>query len=329
MKTQVYFVLCGFLLPIASTARLDPYNVDRHQISVSGISSGACMATQFHVVHSRDIMGVGMIAGAPYMCAEGSAITATSMCTKTPNYVSVSALQAITSSAAFVFNIDSTSHMKNDKVWIFSGTQDSVVNPGAGAKIRDYYSHYVTSGSIKTVFDVPAEHSMPTAAYGGQCDKLNSANYLNKCHYNAAFEMLNFIYGGHLRNPTTAKGSLIQFDQSDFFYFAPPITYSMDNKGYVYIPSGCQNKQTACKLHIAFHGCEMGQSRIGDAYVRHAGYNEVGEANNIIILYPQAVSTLTNPHSCWDWWGYTGYTYATSSGFQITAVYRMMDRVIR
>ena len=52
-----------------------------------------------------------------------------------------------------------------------------------------------------------------------------------------------------------------------------------------------------------------GRSRIGDKYVRHAGYNEVGEANNIIILYPQVTATLTNPMGCWDWWGYTGPLY--------------------
>ena len=39
------------------------YNVDSSQVSVSGISSGACMATQFHVAHSRDVMGVGLVAG--------------------------------------------------------------------------------------------------------------------------------------------------------------------------------------------------------------------------------------------------------------------------
>jgi hypothetical protein len=37
----------------------------------------------------------------------------------------------------------------------------------------------------------------------------------------------------------------------------------------------------------------------------NAGYNQVGEANNIIILYPQAISVSVNPYGCWDWWGYT------------------------
>jgi len=48
---------------------------------------------------------------------------------------------------------------------------------------------------------------------------------------------------------------------------------------------------------------------IGDKYVRHAGYNEVGELNDIIIIYPQATPTPVNPQGCWDWWGYTGAMY--------------------
>lgn len=44
---------------------------------------------------------------------------------------------------------------------------------------------------------------------------------------------------------------------------------------------------------------------LGDEVARNTGYNEVGELNNIIILYPQAVNILVNPMGCWDWWGYT------------------------
>ena len=50
---------------------------------------------------------------------------------------------------------------------------------------------------------------------------------------------------------------------------------------------------------------------IGDTYVRHGGYNEVADLNDIIILYPQAIKSLLhgNPNGCWDWWGYTGLTF--------------------
>ena len=40
--------------------------------TVSGVSSGAYMAVQFHVAHSARVLGVGVIAGGPYYCAQGS-----------------------------------------------------------------------------------------------------------------------------------------------------------------------------------------------------------------------------------------------------------------
>ncbi len=36
--------------------------------SVSGISSGAYMAGQFQMAHSREVVGAGIIAGGPYGC---------------------------------------------------------------------------------------------------------------------------------------------------------------------------------------------------------------------------------------------------------------------
>ena len=39
------------------------YNVDKNLISVSGLSSGAYFAVQFHVAFSKTIMGAGIIGG--------------------------------------------------------------------------------------------------------------------------------------------------------------------------------------------------------------------------------------------------------------------------
>ena len=46
--------------------------IDRGRISLSGISSGAYMAQQFHVIHSSHVVGVGLVAGGPYRCAAGA-----------------------------------------------------------------------------------------------------------------------------------------------------------------------------------------------------------------------------------------------------------------
>ncbi|XP_045196738.2 uncharacterized protein LOC123551697, partial [Mercenaria mercenaria] len=216
----------------------------------------------------------------------------------------------------------------------YDGKSDSVVNPGIGRVNQAFYEHFVRDrNNVKTVFDINSEHCMPTDNYGGACDQsAKSTHYLSNCNYSAAFHLLNHFYGGNLKMPTRAtqqNGKLTKFSQDDFFYVTTPGMYSMDTVGYIYVPSGCLDKSTKCKLHVAFHGCEMGQSKIGDAYVRHGGYNEVGELNNIIILYPQAKASTVpvNIAGCWDWWGYTGALFATNSGFQPTAIKRMIDRV--
>ncbi|KAK3106431.1 hypothetical protein FSP39_019772 [Pinctada imbricata] len=306
------------------------------------------MATQLHVIFSKHFMGAGIIAGVPFACSDGNLAGATK-CMLTPALETVFTYERLVSSGALFGNVDSASSMANDKIYIFAGTQDSVVNPGNGKNIAKFYSHFIhNNGNIKEVFNVRAEHSMPTENYGGSCDKLNSGSYLNNCGYNAAFELLNHIYGGNLQVNHIYGGNLqvnhiyggnlqvnhiyggnlqvnhiyggnlqvnhiyggnlqlLKFDQSEFFHLSPARKYGMDTTGYIYVPSGCMDKTRKCKLHVALHGCEMGRTIIGEKYVRYAGYNEVGEANNIIILYPQAIKTLSNPNGCWDWWGYTG-----------------------
>lgn len=319
-----------FLVGGSSAPRLEQYNVDKSQISVSGISSGAAMATQIHVIYSSHIMGVGMVAGIPFACTEDEGVVAAEMCMKTPSLVDVTALEDITDAGALDLNIDGTLHMRNDNVYIFDGKADKIVNPDIGPVIQSYYAHYVAHPrqQIKTVFNINAAHGQPTNNYGGPCSTQSTTDFLNNCNYSAAYDLLNFIYGGHLTKPSPeAKqtGQLLKFDQEEFFDIIPP---SMDDIGYVYVPQGCASKTHECKLHVAFHGCEMGQEYIGDHYVVHGGYNEVADLNSIIILYPQAIkSVVDNPEGCWDWWGYTGELFATNKGFQPIAIKGMIDKV--
>jgi hypothetical protein len=51
-------------------ARLLALGVKLNETSVSGLSSGAYMAGQFHVAHSSIVKGAGLVASGPYACAE-------------------------------------------------------------------------------------------------------------------------------------------------------------------------------------------------------------------------------------------------------------------
>ena len=52
---------------------LPKLGADLAATSVSGLSSGAYMAGQIQVAHSKDIVGAGIVAGGPYACAESPA----------------------------------------------------------------------------------------------------------------------------------------------------------------------------------------------------------------------------------------------------------------
>lgn len=72
-------VACGLALCLASgpvwdQARAESpiqFRVDPESISVSGISSGADLAHQFHIAYSSIIHGIGLLAASPYYCAKG------------------------------------------------------------------------------------------------------------------------------------------------------------------------------------------------------------------------------------------------------------------
>ncbi|MCB1574574.1 MAG: hypothetical protein KDI80_11380, partial [Xanthomonadales bacterium] len=55
-----------------SAAALPGLKLDPSRTTVSGLSSGAYMATQAHMAFSDHIAGVALLAGGPYGCAEGS-----------------------------------------------------------------------------------------------------------------------------------------------------------------------------------------------------------------------------------------------------------------
>lgn len=136
-ECKIIFVVGLFLqlvLPIAT--QLNSYGADGNMVSVSGLSSGGCMATQLHVAFSKTFMGVGIISGAPYYCAQSNTVTATTACMKTPSLIPVSILWSQTVLAQNTGVIDDTSNMADDRVWLFSGASDSVMDPGVTKKSR-------------------------------------------------------------------------------------------------------------------------------------------------------------------------------------------------
>jgi hypothetical protein len=312
-----------------------PYNVDKTQTSVSGISSGAYMAVQFGTAWSSIVKGVGAIAGGPYGCSEGSGSAALSTCMVGMPAVDLRTLIKRADAWSAGGAIDKVDNLTTQKIYLFNGYNDSVVARSVGNTLDEFYLHYQPSskGNIFYQTAVGAGHSQVTLAYGGTCSE-NGGEYINKCDYDQAGVILQHIYGVlQPRNSGKLNGQLLTFGQGEFTKPKQPVDDSMNDVGFVYVPSSCAAKEP-CRLHIALHGCLQSHSNIGEDFVKHAGYNEWADTNHIIVLYPQTQPLgMTNPQACWDWWGYLDKdptetpTYLLKSGQQIQAIKAMIDQV--
>jgi len=326
--------------------------IDRGGVSVSGVSSGAYMAQQFHVVYSSRIMGAGLIAGGPYHCAGGfyflslfdptGLYAALNVCSAT-NPLGLFAgppdvRQSIdfTREQADAGRIDDPVNMRTARIWLLTGAKDKTIPAPVVESLAEYYRAFISPERIHLLTLPGASHAMVTDDFGNPCDARGTP-YINDCDFAAAEALLQYIYGPGPLAPKVSeadRGSIIAFDQTRFFDSGDK-SVSLHRLGHLYLPARCIRGER-CRLHVAFHGCRQSQDEIGEAFYTHAGYNEVAEANAIVVLYPQAKAWseslvfqyAENPRGCWDWWGYSGKDYSVRSGKQIRAVAEMINALV-
>lgn len=341
--------------------RLPEMNALPDQTSISGLSSGAFMAAQFHVAYSKDLVGAAIVAGGPWNCASTfswvSPLTnALTSCMDPCKYTwficpawffpNGSDLAGQAKEAVAAGEIDDVSNLLDDKVYIFSGRNDDTVVSGVVDATQEFYR--AMGLSDEQVFynkSVDAGHAFITDdASDAPCDVTQSP-YINNCNIAQARRLLAHIYGELNEAPVlppaveseaetgaepVMQGALIRFNQKAFL---DTDNSSMDNDAYVYIPQSCKTQQ--CRVHVSLHGCRQGISVIGSTYIEETGYNEVADNNNLIILYPQVKKSSinpVNPRGCWDFWGYTSnnlppFKYAQKDAPQMKAIKKMIDRL--
>lgn len=352
MLARIPLILAGLLILLtthvhAIEARLPAMNALADQTSVSGLSSGAYMAAQFHVAYSEKLVGAGIVAGGPWNCAStfsfmsplSNALTTCMDPCKYTWFICPSAffpdgeeLASFAKESAEAALIDTPANLIDDKVYIFSGQSDKTVVTKVVDSASDFYhSIGLSDNQIFYNKSVNAGHAFITNdAEDSACDVTQSP-YINNCNIPQAQKMLAHIYG-ELNEPVSIpKGTLLRFNQRAFF--ESDIT-SMDDDAYVYIPQSCKTQQ--CRVHVALHGCRQGISVLNTTYIEQTGYMEVADSNNIIVLYPQVKTSSINPinpRGCWDFWGYTSnnlppFNYAYKKAPQMQAINRMIERLI-
>lgn len=298
--------------------------------SVSGLSSGAFMAVQYQVAYSASVSGAGVVAGGPYYCAAGLLLTYSGICMGLVPFVSPNADLMVRAAQFFAASglIDPISNLQKDRVYVFSGTMDTVVHQSAVNATAAFFKGVgVPKENLLYVKTVPSGHALLTPAFGNHCGA-NEAPFISRCtvqkkKYDQAGAIFSHIYG-NIKPPATARtGQLLTFRQSEF---ADPSS-SMSEDAFVYVPASCA-KAGSCKVHVAFHGCKQSADVVGDDFYGKSSYNDWADSNNIIMLYPQVRASLPfNENGCWDWIGYTGPNYAYKTGPQMKAVRAMIERL--
>ena len=326
MKKLFLTGLLGFTVQVnASDVELPTLNLDLTQISVSGVSSGGYMATQFHIAHSDWVKGAGIIAAGPYYCGQNAILTALGNCVHQRTTDDLEVLNSQLKEWAKSGKVASLDNLKDAKVWLFHGTKDEKVIAPVSDALAEQYSKFVEQ--VKYVNNKPFAHHFPTLESGTDC-ATSAAPYLGACNYDAAGELLQFTLGELKPKAKSSSGKLINLEQQNI---AGEDAASMAETGYAYVPANCESG-TRCKLHISFHGCNQyaEAADVGQQFVLNSGLNQWADTNDLVILYPQAKASRLmpmNPQECWDWWGYTDENYATKEGKQIKAVTALANKL--
>ena len=345
---------------------LSPWGAaDLTRCSVSGLSSGAFMAVQLHLAHSAMFSGAGIIAGGPYRCAEtfrAASFIAEDAFVQNALFVCMNPLipqvgpdperlVAVARQTARDRLIDTVENLADDRLYIFTGSADTVVDSSVVHTTRRFYEALgVPPSNLRFVDDVPAGHAILTTNLEDNPLAANRPPYINRL---PGARMQSWDILEHLHGPLKAPaarlgGRLLRFDQREFFDGDP--RSSMSAYGYVYVPKSVE-AGGPCRVHVALHGCKQGYNYVdlvngrpdrandppyGNRYMTTTGYNEMADTNGIVVLYPQAEGiddgVTQNPEGCWDWWGYSSPDvrqpdYYSQRALQIRAIHAMVSRL--
>ena len=241
LRRAILIAACSAAISFSALAdepgALQPYNAAISESSVSGISAGGYMAVQFGTAWSSMIKGVGIVAGGPYYCAQASSsdiwngytmpmLTAMGPCMKGPA-PNVKPFIDKADEKAASGEIDPTSNLSRQKVYIFHGFNDTVVAQPVTDATAEFYRHYLGQRGAGNLFyqdNLGAGHAQVLP----QDDRLSRLNacalnqspYINECGYDQAGVILQHIYGA-LNPPNFGKlsGTLEKLLASEIYRF--------------------------------------------------------------------------------------------------------------
>jgi hypothetical protein len=271
-----------------------------------------------------------------------------------PNLVDLKVLEQHARASARAGLIDGVGNLSTTRAFVYRGTKDSCYTHSVMAQTTQWFEAFARDPSkqVRFVDDVPSLHAIPTLATGTKCgtEAHGAAAYapgawhgLEACGFDGPGEALKHIYAGSAPLTPPANASAIDFDRIIGFdqrpfgmsgAASPDMAFA--ETGYLYVPKRCERGSGAskpCRLHVFFHGCGSAfNSGASDGpgfgfnytFIAHSGFSAWGEANDIVIAFPQKDATK---ETCWDGYGWGGPHWATRKGGQMAAVWRLVTHL--
>nr|CCA86740.1 putative Poly (3-hydroxybutyrate) depolymerase (phaZ) [Ralstonia syzygii R24] len=311
-------------------------NIQPDRVAVTGISSGAFMATQLQLAYPKIFPFAAMLAGGPYDCALVQRDMAKCLY---PSFITDKDLSAAVNRAkkkSYYRLLGDFSHLDHGIVYVLYGTADKVVGTQIAGSITKFYQRLKSLSNGKLDGLQISEdgsrnfgHTFPTyltplpiASPHEDDDCVESIPpYLGHCGFDAAKNILQHLYPQVTTGtePTNTSGALIRLSADSFG--ATAATFA-GKWVYVYKPAACSNG-TPCGLLVVLHGCNQNDEAIGQTFVQNVGFNRWAEDYRLIVVYPQTKTVKENFGGCWDWWGYTGHHFDTRNAPQISWLARI------
>lgn len=321
VRARGWALALGIALAGAATARAEapplPSGGDATQVSISGISSGAAMAEQYAVAHSKAVRGVAVIAGPGWACAQGRISLAVNACLcardPLPSHVEQARTMAQKGEIdrlhdhkpqglthAFVFHSqgDATVLAPSGQASVafltdFMG-QAPVVDWGNAADDSDHAGH----GFIAPDGGDACRTDGHEQSFVRHCGGEDNARDLFKALYpevpTTPADRVADIPDADLQpfnqqvyiDAVKAKNGYIAPDDLAFYVWPTRSerrqNLDMAAVGYVYVPPSCRTADAHCRVHVALHGCKQ-DARV---FAQQAGYDNWAEHYRVIMVYP-------------------------------------------
>ena len=293
---------------------------DPSRVSLSGLSSGSAKAGQDAVSHPGSVEAVGAVAGPQWGCAEGSLARAVNAClcgrgALTPTIETARRLAADGAIDSLVSGRPRALNLS----WVFQSPADETVTAGsgrAGAAFLAAFTGAATSLDEGNATDGSrrAGHGILTPEGSASCAADDrEADFVRRCGAeDNAGKMFHALFGAGAPYDPGQRGAQVPgsevwaFDQQSLIdrvkaggpalandhhnpvrLWAPDKSarrrnFDMAATGSIYVPPACRAAGSACRVHVALHGCRQDAQQ----FALTAGYNEWAERYRAIIVYP-------------------------------------------